>query len=281
MKNYLNKFKENLNEILEDFKDNGIHFKITKDYTIPKENPRVYFDGSVEEPSSDIIIKFNKGGLKRWYMGISGAGPDSGHYTAEKNSMIVYLFHSWVFDRWSPFSADIRFDLTSFNIIRGSDQYLEMLDTLCNINQNPIKYYINIIYENPNKIKYPNFKYLRDWYFYVIKSPISKKLRWDWSPLWLYYILKFISWFDPRCKMSKLFEDDMIPRYNFGFLATKKCSEDDRSFERFYYLYSTFPNKLKYICKYKLFDALYNVSDYSENFTKEEIDQRLMRGVIL
>lgn len=269
MKNYLSKFKENLDEILEDFRDNGIRYKITKDYTKS-------FD-----PTSDIVIKFTRKGLKRWYMGISGAGPDSNHYVAEQNSMIVYLFHSWVFDKWSPWRADLRFDLTNFNVIRGSDQYMEMINILCGINENPIKYYIDIIYESKN-IKYPRLAYLKDWYYYVIKFPFSDKLRYDWSPLWLYYVLKFISWFDPRCKTSKIFkESNTIPKYTFGFLATEKCSGNDKSFENFYHLYTTWPNKLKYKFSYKLFDAIYNVSDYFKNFTDKEINSRLRRGIML
>lgn len=225
-----------------------------------------------EQSSPCISMILETRGLDKWCIGIWGTGQWGDWYAVEEESMFtVFLIHKWQFDKFRPSSADVCY---SFPANPEENDMTGMILDLLEMKKHPKETYEKMFGRS----------YFKDYWWNEIQNPVQKWLKYKGSVNFIYGILKFISWFDPRVQSKRTLykkTEGRIPSVHIGFLATKKCSENDKSFERFYKLYSGLPRKLRYWTKGKLFDAHFNVSDYEESMTNEEIRIRLMKGVVL
>ena len=255
-------FKERVELIFKGLVKWGINFKIIDE---PEEDQPAYY------------IELTDKNLKRWKLGIWAVGSWSDYYAVEdEDEIVVFMIHDWFFDKWRPSNANV-----SWSFLPNSTYFGEFLYDLNEMKKNPINSFGNIFLTNQPQNKWP-FLYFKEWYFNVISTPFKYKLKMVWSPWVLYLTLRFFSLFDRRVKRVEVFREKSrdYNYYTFSFLANLMCSESDESFYKFYKLYSYFPQWLKWKCKYKLFDATYNVSDYDWNMNENQIRTRMFKGVI-
>lgn len=255
-------FREKVRIILKGIRNLGINYKVKQGPLI--DNPSYY-------------VTFKDSSLKRWKLGIWATGSWGNYYDIEgENEITIFMIHDWYFDKWRPSSADL-----SWYYLPESICFDDFLNDLKNLKKHPISSFGDIYYPNETK-KQRLFLYLKEWYFNVISTPINYKLRNVWSVWVLFLTLRIISLFDKRVKKVKVFkegENYYTTNYTFSFLATLTCGSNDESFYRFYRLYSYFPQWLKWKCRFKLFDATYNVSDYDWNMNEDQIRTRMFKGV--
>lgn len=235
---------------------------------------------SPEDPG----ISFRISGM-RYSIGIWPCGKWSDYYDVGNiNYICVFLIHDWLFDKFRPSSADIRYDISLNSVgnyigdITNND--IEAVNIIVDAKENPIDTYCSICESRivGDNIKNRRWFYFKEW-CKVTMYEITNRLKIDIVPLWVYNILKLIAYVDSRVEKTTIFEEkDTIPRYTFGFLSTIKCSENDKSFRKFYYLYSELPRKIirKLGC-----DAYFNVADYNKNMSEREIRIRLWKGVVI
>lgn len=256
-----NAFKVEVNKILDLLFESGIKYKILS---------------KPEEDNPTCYLKLLDHNLKNYKFAIWAVGEWSDFYATDDESEIcIFMIHKWNLDKFRPSSADV-----SWNLLPGSNAD-SFIHDLLDIKKNPIKTYNEIFYPDPPSKKYL-WNYYKDWYINVIKWPFLYNLRSKWSPMALYFTLKLISLFDHRVKKSMVFngrKDSIFGNYTFGFLSTILCSENDKSFRKFYNLYSKFPTRLRKTTG--LFDAYWNVADYDYNMTEKEIEIRLWKGIYL
>lgn len=260
-------FKKKVSLILKELRDRGIE-------CIVKETP------SVDNPT--YYIEFLDIELKYWKLGIWATGEWSDYYktmdkTKDQIGITIFMIHKWFFNRWSPNDSNI-----SWEFLSNSLYFDNFINDLLGIKKNPIKSYCDILYDgNILRKNYVN-TYLKDWYFNEVYIPTRYKVSNVWSSKLLFKILKLISIFDRRVKGVRVYssiEGDVI-NYTFSFLATSFCSKCNKSFLNFYKLYSYYPNKLKKIFNFRLFNANYNVSDYFSGLTESKLNDRMFKGVI-
>ena len=264
-KEYFLKFKKIVETIVEILKSRELRL-INIDQKLNSMSP--------EDPG----ISFRISGM-RYSIGIWPCGEWSDYYDVESNNYIcVFLIHDWLFDKFRPSSADISYDI--FLNSEGNYDLSDIINVIVNTKENPIDTYCSIC-ENrivDGNIKNRRWFYFKEWYK-AIMYEITNRLKIDIVPLWVYNVLKLIAYVDSRVEKTTIFEEkDTIPRYTFGFLSTIKCSEDDKSFRKFYYLYSELPRKIiqKLGC-----DAYFNVADYNKDMSEREIRIRLWKGVVI
>lgn len=211
--------------------------------------------------------------LKRWSIGIWATGEWSDYYDVDSESKFtIFMIHSWHLDKFRPSSADIIFELSADPKV--TSDILEVVEKIKIFCKTQVALYESV---------FPERSWWWDYWTFEISKPFWRNLRYSWSPLGLYWILRTIAILDPRVQSKKTLyhHSPGYPRYTFGFLATPKCSEDDNSFEGFYNLYSRFPRKLARLCKGKLFNATWNVSDHVEGMDDKAIKKRLWKGIYL
>lgn len=230
----------------------------------------------IDKNYPDIFFRFSSRGLRKYSVGIWACGKWSDYYDVEKNSYIsIFLIHDWRRDKFRPSSSDIEF------IAYPDEHYDTYIDIiiklLIRMKNKPIDTYYEI--DQHPRFKNHVLNYIHSWW--IINSiEIRDKFKYTICPIILFGILRFISFFDPRVKKVKVFDEKYtIPRYTFSFLATIKCSESEKSFKRFYLLYDKFPSWINR--KFKFGDAMFNVADYDETMSEDEIRARLFKGVVV
>lgn len=236
-----------------------------------------------ENFSPSITVRFRDKGLKRYTMGIWACGKWSDYYDCEGiNRISVFMIHDWLLDKFRPSSANLIYELylePEFYRDNIHSEMFKQAKMIEEVNKNPIDTYYAIkeFHEFPNA----TLDYIHEWYYYCVEKRFANNLRYKWSVKFLYSILWIISKFDPRVKKSILFNDEgVIPPLTSSFLATEKCADNDKSWERFKNLYERFPKFLRKTFKYKLFDSGWNVADYSDDMTEKEIRTRMWKGCI-
>ena len=236
--------------------------------------PSIILEPSQEYP--ELKCKFKAQGLRKWTMGIWPTGKWSEFYGTDtkENKIAVFLIHDWTLDKFRPSSADILYEIR----IDNKNIYSEIAyitDEVNEIKKNPIQTYYRISRTTQN----PFLVYFRNWWFDK-KFKVSIKMKYTIGPKILYGIMKFISLFDHRVEKVEIFDEpETIPRYTFGFLATREFSEEsDDKFERFYNLYSRFP---EWLSRKLRIDAKWNVSDFLEDLNEKQLRTRLFKGIYI
>lgn len=275
VKEKMNQFLKLKNDILDRLRESKIEPKIRYDDTVEGEYGN----------SMSISYGFKNGGLKHWYLGIWGCGKWSNTYDCDSEDYIsIFLIHKWHLDKFRPTSADILFIVNLKDPIE--EQCEEAISEIVNINNHHILEYHRIFKESghlhEDSHDMPCIEYFRDWLNNVVVSPFLENLSSKWSVIFLYWILRLISFIDPRVSRGKLFneKDNFYPRYISGFLATEWASDREWAFNSFAWLYSKFPSKLCRLTRHRLFDAYWNVADVPEEITKK-LNIRMWKGIII
>lgn len=245
-------FKRKTELILNTMNKLGIKFRIVSG---PDINNPAYF------------IKFANRNLRYWKMGIWATGSWGNLYDIKSNSEVtIFMIHDWYFDKWRPSSSDI-----SWGFLPESNYFEDFIFDLIEIKNNPIKSFRDIYFPESNR---PRLKYIKEWYLNEVYRKMNYKLKkvTSWT---IYRILLLISFFDKRMIYTRIF--DNYEEEVYSFLASLKCSENDKSFHKFYKLYSYIPTK---ICKSLGIRSRFNVSDYSLDMTDEDLKIRMFKGVI-
>lgn len=239
----------------------------------------------LNKSNKDLYItgKFLNYGLRKYTVGIWGCEQSSYFDNSKVDRISVFLIHNWRLDRMYPNRADFLSDVYLTSGYYKDNVHCEIHNLgikLEKLRKSPINSYFSFseFHSNSN----PLINYFIDWYYNEIHFPLSKRIRYEWSVVLLYQILKFISKFDSNVKESRLFlESNSFPKYTISFLATENCSENNYKWEKFCRKYNVIPSKIRDLFKYKLFDCLLNVSDYYHDMTDEEVTFRMKRGVII
>lgn len=254
--------------------------KLTEDFLEMLKERHGISPSSVWWPSQDypeVRCRFKSWGLRKWTMGIWPTGEWSEFYDtdAKENKIAVFFIHDWTLDKFRPSSADILYEIW----VEEDSKYLDIthiVDEIYRVKKNSIMTYYGI---SRNRETNPNLLYLEDWWFDK-KFRVRNLMRYIIGPRILYGVMRFISSLDRRVEKVVVFDEPgTMPRYTFGFLATKKFSrKSDKEFERFYNLYSRFPERLS---RKIGIDARWNVSDWSEEINEKQLRTRLFKGIYI
>jgi hypothetical protein len=245
----------------------------------------VVYKSSQDDPQTTIRVH----GCKKWIIGIWAIGPWSKFYMTDcvehEYYIAVFAIHSWGLDKFRFSSADWGCCSSDYSYLgRKLQRFVEQAkrEPWEVLRENTTLLGPNSAYLEKGSLR-TKWEYLKAVWNFEISMPFREWLRRVGSPLALWYLLKTISYLDPKIVERKKTDYGSCcwPRYAFCFLCKKDLDIDKvYSAWRFYSVWPEEMSRWLWIKKnIRLFDAHWRLADQISGETDEEIARKMGRGI--